>query len=164
MDSNLDDFMKTLVTYYSKTGNTKYVAQKIAEHLTAEISEIRDKKNRKGKLNFVKSGYESIREKLTEIEVDKKIDEYDFVIVGSPVWAGKIPPAVRTFLVKNDFKNKKIAIFVTIGGNRPKKALNAMKEIISPQNPTSQLAITEALKNIEEINNKISDWCNKLSV
>jgi flavodoxin len=154
--------MTTLVVYYSKTGNTKYVAEKIAEHLNAELSEIIDKKNRQGKLNFVKSGYESIREKLTEIEVSKKIDDYDFVIVGSPVWAGKIAPAVRTFLVKNDFGEKKFAFFVTVGGNKPEKALSAMKEIISPQNPISELAITEALKNIDEINNKIFNWCKKL--
>jgi flavodoxin len=156
--------VKTLIVYYSKTGNTKYVAQKIAEQLNGELSEISDKKNRKGKLNFVKSGYESIRKKLTEIEVNKKIDDYDFVIVGSPVWAGKIPPATRTFLVKNDFNNKKIAFFVTIGGDKPAKALEAMKEIIFPQNPISELAITEALKNLEEINNKISVWCNELAL
>ncbi|MEJ2126263.1 MAG: flavodoxin family protein [Candidatus Bathyarchaeota archaeon] len=36
--------MKALVVYYSKTGNTKYVAEKIAENLGAEISEITDKK------------------------------------------------------------------------------------------------------------------------
>jgi len=154
--------MKTLVVYYSKTGNTKYVAEKIAENLGAEISEITDKKNRKGKLNFVKSGYESIRKKLTEIEVNKKINGYDFVIVGSPVWAGKIAPAARTFLVKNDFADKKLAFFVTIGGKKPEKALRAMKEIVSPQNPVSELAITEALKNVDEINNKISNWCKKL--
>lgn len=39
-----------------------------------------------------------------------------------------------------------------------------MREIISPKKPISELAITEALKDIEEINNKISDWCKKLSV
>ena len=156
--------MKNIVVYYSKTGNTKYVAEKIAENIDAELSEITDKKNRKGKLNFVKSGYESIREKLTEIEVSKKIDDYDFVIVGSPVWAGKIAPAVRTFLAKNDFTDKKIAFFVTVGGKKPEKALTAMKEIISPKNPVDELAITEALKNLEEINNKISVWCNGLAL
>ena len=111
----------------------------------------------------MKSGYESIREKLTEIEVSKKIDEYNFVIIGSPVWAGKIPPAIRTFLVKNDFRRKKIAVFVTVGGNKPQKALNSMKEIISPQNSIAELGITEALKDKEEINNKIFDWCKKLT-
>ncbi len=44
MNSILVDFMKTLVVYYSKTGNTKYVAKKIAENLDAELSEITDKK------------------------------------------------------------------------------------------------------------------------
>jgi len=99
--------METLVVYYSRTGNTQFVAEKIAENLGVETCEVMDKKNRKGKLNFLKSGYESIREKLTEIEVNKKIDDYDFVIIGSPVWAGKIPPAIRTFLLKNDFATKK---------------------------------------------------------
>jgi flavodoxin len=155
--------VKILVIFYSKTGNTKYVAQKIAEQLNAELSEITDKKNRKGKLNFLKSGYESIREKLTEIEVSKKIDDYNFVIIGSPVWAGKIPPAIRTFLVKNDFRRKKIAFFVTVGGNKPQKALNSMNEIISPQNSIAELGITEALKDKEEINNKTFDWCKKLT-
>ena len=36
--------MKTLVVYYSRTGNTKYVAEKIAENLGAEICEVVDKK------------------------------------------------------------------------------------------------------------------------
>ena len=138
------------------------MAEKIAEHLNAELSEVIDKKNREGKLNFLTSGYESIREKVTEIEVKKKVDDYDFVIVGSPVLAGKIAPAIRTFLRNNDFSSKKVAFFVTVEGDKPNKALNAMKEIISPQTPVEELGITNALKNLEEINNQIADWCKKL--
>jgi hypothetical protein len=65
--------------------------------------------------------------------------------------------------VKNDFRRKKIAFFVTVGGNKPQKALNSMNEIISPQNSIAELGITEALKDKEEINNKIFDWCKKLT-
>ena len=50
----------------------------------------------------------------------------------------------------------------TFEGDKPKKALRALKETISPQNPGTELAITEAPKNIDEINNKISNWCKKL--
>ncbi len=64
--------------------------------------------------------------------------------------------------MKNDFENKKIAFFVTVGGTKPEKALSALNKIISPQNPINELAIIEVLKNIEEINNKISNWCKKL--
>jgi flavodoxin len=49
--------MRTLVAYYSRTGNTKFVAEKIAKCLNAETCEVIDKKNRKGKLAFVICGY-----------------------------------------------------------------------------------------------------------
>ena len=63
--------MKTLVAYYSRSGNTRFVAQKIAEGLDADLCEIVDKKNRNGKWVFLTGGYSAFREKLTEIEVTK---------------------------------------------------------------------------------------------
>jgi len=50
-------------------------------------------------------GYESIRKK-TEIEVSKTVDDYDLIIVDSPIWANGITPAIRTFIHQNDFSNK----------------------------------------------------------
>jgi flavodoxin len=154
--------MKTLVTYYSRTGNTKFVADKIAEQLNAEICEVVDKKNRKGKLVFLTGGYAALREKLTKIEVTKTINDYDFIIVGSPVWAGKIAPAIRTFLVLNDFSDKQVAFFVTMGGDKPEKALNNMKKAIAPNIPVEELGIINAIKNPEEIEKQIADWCKKI--
>jgi flavodoxin len=154
--------MKTLVTYYSRTGNTKFVADKIAEQLNAEICEVVDKKNRKGKLVFLTGGYAALREKLTKIEVTKTINDYDFIIVGSPVWAGKIAPAIRTFLVLNDFSDKQVALFVTLGGDKPEKALNNMKKAIAPNIPVEELGIINAIKNPEEIEKQIADWCKKI--
>jgi flavodoxin len=151
-----------LVTYYSRTGNTKFVADKIAEQLNAEICEVVDKKNRKGKLVFLTGGYAALREKLTKIEVTKTINDYDFIIVGSPVWAGKIAPAIRTFLVLNDFSDKQVALFVTLGGDKPEKALNNMKKAIAPNIPVEELGIINAIKNPEEIEKQIADWCKKI--
>ena len=74
--------MKKLVAYYSRTGNTKFVAEKIADQLDAETCEVIDKKNRNGKLVFLTGGYAALREKLTKIEVNKIIDDYDFIVVG----------------------------------------------------------------------------------
>ncbi|GAI42752.1 unnamed protein product, partial [marine sediment metagenome] len=36
-------------------------------------------------------------------------------------------PAIRTFLAKNDFSDKNVAFFVTLGGDKPEKALKNMK-------------------------------------
>ena len=106
------NYVRILVVYYSRTGNTKFAAEKIAEYLNAETCEIVDKKNRKGRLAFVIGGYSSIRKKLTEIEVTKTIDNYDLIIIGSPVWADGITPAIRTYIKKNDFSSKQVAIFL----------------------------------------------------
>ena len=48
--------MKKMVAYYSRSGNTKFVAEKIADKLNAETCEVIDKKNRKGKLIFLTGG------------------------------------------------------------------------------------------------------------
>ena len=156
--------MKKLVVYYSRTGNTKFVAEKIANQLNADISEIIDRKNRKGRLVFLTGGFAALREKLTKIEVSKSIDDYDLIIVGSPVWAGKITPAVRTFLVNNDFSDKQVAFFVTLGGDKPKKALTNMEKIIEPKNSIEELGIINALKNPEDIDQQIVDWCKKIKM
>ena len=86
--------MRILVAYYSRTGTTQFLAEKIAEQLNTEMCEVVDKKSRKGKLAFVKGGYESRRKRLTEIEVSKPIDKYDFIIIGSPVYARAWIPRV----------------------------------------------------------------------
>lgn len=148
--------------YYSRTGNTKFVAEKITDQLDADLCEVTDKKNRKGKLIFLTGGYAAIRQKLTEIQVDKPIEDYGLIIIGSPVWAGKIPPATRTFLVKNNFSNKQVAFFITLSGDKPEKTLRNMKETIKPILPITELAIKTALEKPEQAQEQVSEWCNKI--
>src|SRR3972149_5035577 len=154
--------MKSLIAYYSRSGNTKFVAEKIAEQLNADLCEGIDKKNRGGKLAYLTSGRDAMREKLTEIEISKPVEDYDFVVVGSPVWAGKIAPAIRTFLVKNDFSNKQVAFFVTLGGDKPEKTMQNIKETIKPKSLVGELAISKALENQKETERQVSDWCNQI--
>lgn len=154
--------MKTLVVYFSRTGNTKFVAEKIAEHLGAETCEVIDKKSRKGRFAFLTGGYESIRKKLTEIEMSKTVDNYDFIIIGSPVWANGITPAIRTFIQQNYLSNKKIACFVTLKGDNPEKALENMKEAILPNISSTELGIPDDLKNPEEAEKQIIKWCKEI--
>jgi len=59
--------MKTLVVYYSLSGNTKFAAETIAAELGADIVEIVDLKKRQGKLAFLSNGRDAGRGKETEI-------------------------------------------------------------------------------------------------
>jgi flavodoxin len=74
--------MKTLVVFYSRTGNTRKVGKEMTKHLKADIDEIVDKKRRCGILGWLGSGKDALRKKLTEIEYQKKPENYDMVIVG----------------------------------------------------------------------------------
>jgi len=154
--------MRILVAYYSRTGNTKFVAEKIAECLNAETCEVIDKKNRKGRLAFVTGGYASLRKKLTKIEASKTINNFDLIIIGSPVWADGITPAIRTFIEKNEFSGKKMAIFVTLKGENPEKALVNFKEAILPEIPLTELGIIDDLKNREKSEQQIMNWCEEI--
>jgi len=108
--------MKAVVIYYSRTGNAKFIAEKIAQECNADIEAIVDKKKRTGPVGYMRSGRDASREKETEIaETPKLPQDYELVIVGTPVWAGKITPAVRTYLKRNNLAGKKVAIFVAMG-------------------------------------------------
>lgn len=151
---------KLLVAYFSLTGNTKFVAEKVANQINADLCEVVDKKYKKGRLLYLKGGGASMREKLTEIDVSKSIEEYDFIVIGSPVWAGKISPAIRTFLALNDFSNKKGAFFVTLAGDKTEKTLENMRKTTGFNSIVEELVISKALENKGETEEKIVNWCN----
>ena len=105
---------KILVVYYSKTGNTERAARDVATALSADIERIVDKKKRDGFFAFFASGRDAMAQKQTAIEpLSKDPASYDLVVVGTPVWAGNITPAIRTFLEMYKGKFRNIAYIVT---------------------------------------------------
>ncbi len=115
--------MKTLVVYYSRTGCTRKVAEHIAQSLQADLLELKEQANRRGMRGFITGGYDAIRHKRTELmPFDIDLQVYDLIITGSPVWAGTLCPAVRTFLQKAAPSIQRIAFFCTHGGGGPAKS------------------------------------------
>src|SRR3989339_644824 len=94
--------MKTLIVYYSRTGTTKRVAEAIAEKLGADLEEIVDKKDRKGAMGYLTAGRDATLRRLTEIEpLKKRAEDYDLVIIGTPIWSWNMSVAVRAYLSLN---------------------------------------------------------------
>lgn len=124
--------MKSLVLYYSRTGKTKLVAEKISQFLNCDIEEIKEMKDRKGIFGFLIAGYEASRRKLTQIQdITKNLNSYELVILCSPVWASSIPPAVRTFLTKFSNEIKNLGLVITFNGIGKNKFLSQIQEIFS---------------------------------
>lgn len=155
--------MKSLVVYYSRTGKTKFVAEKVASELRADIEEVVDLANRRGWLGFLKAGYDATRGKETKImEMRKSPRDFDLIVVGTPVWNSRPSPAIRTYLNRNDLSEKKVAIFCTKEGNGKEKALARIKPLISNGNFVGELVVSKALDNREETESQISAWCSTL--
>ena len=125
--------MKILVVYYSRTGNTKAIAEALVEALNADIDEIIDLKKRMGFLNWLRSGHDALRKKFTQIKTQKNPMDYDFILIGTPIWAGKMTPAVRTYIKENPLEQKKISFFITSGGDKRQKVMDDLREI-TPNN------------------------------
>lgn len=138
------------------------MAEQIAQQLDADLCEVIDKNHKKGKMLYIKGGAAAMREKLTDITIDKNIDDFDLVIVGSPVWAGKIAPAIRTFLVSNSLSEKQVAFFVSIGGDKPEKTFQNIRKTLELEPITDGLGVTQPLKNKADAKTQITKWCTSL--
>jgi flavodoxin len=156
--------MKSLVVYYSRSGNSKFVAQKIAEKICADTEEVIDKKNRQGLIGFLKAGYDATRGKETVIKETRFLPiNYDLIVIGTPIWNSRSTPAVRTYLRKNDLSSKKLAFFCTLDGNNSEKAILNLRKLLPSGNIVCVLAVKKALKNPEEVETKVSDWCSSIT-
>ncbi|WP_077610213.1 flavodoxin family protein [Clostridium sp. Marseille-P2415] len=88
--------MKTLVIYYSYTGNTKKIAEQTAKKENADICEVVEK-NRPGTVKaFTAGSFHAMRGMKSEVEpITADLSSYDRLIVMAPVWAGNPAPAMN---------------------------------------------------------------------
>ncbi|HOC33967.1 MAG TPA: flavodoxin [Ruminococcus flavefaciens] len=126
--------MSKLVAYFSASGNTAALANKLAAAAGADICEIRpavpytkDDLNwmNKQSRSSVEMSDKSSRPAIADTAVD--IAKYDTVYIGFPVWWYIAPTIINTFLESADFSGKKIILFATSGGSGFGKAVENLK-------------------------------------
>ena len=122
-DDNIGSVLgKTLIVYYSATGNTKEVAEEMAEDLNADTFEIvpsdpytdedldwTDDNSRVSR----EYNDESLRDVELENTTVPNWDTYDTVLIGYPIWWGIAAWPVNSFVEANDFTGKTVIPFCT---------------------------------------------------
>ena len=127
------DYGKTLVAYFSATGTTRKVAQKIASVTEGDLFEIkpavaytpadlnwRDKASRSSK----EMGDSKARPAIKP-GPDNMV-QYEVVYLGFPIWWDEAPRIVNTFIESHNFEGKTLIPFATSGGS---SITNAEKEL-----------------------------------
>jgi len=134
--------MKCLLVFYSRSGNTKKIAELISTEMNCDYEEIIDTKKRKGVIiGFLKSGFAATREKLTIIKkIQKDPELYDTVILGTPIWNKRMTPAIRTYITENKERFKSVGFFCTMGGRGGPETFESMTKLCE-KTPVSTLAI-----------------------
>lgn len=138
---------KSLVAYFSATGTTAAAAKKLAAAVGADVYEIRpavpytnadlnwmDKRSR----SSVEMKDRSSRPELADRSA--KIEEYDTVFVGFPIWWYIAPTIINSFLESYDFSGKRIVLFATSGGSGFGKAAEELRNSVS-----SEAELTEGI-------------------
>lgn len=111
---------KTLVAYFSATGNTKAVAERIAELTGADIYSIEPSRpyaaNPYDDSQLIQNeAYNDLRPAVANLPSEEMIVRYDTIFVGSPLWWHQPAMVVCTFLDAYNLSDKVIVPFMTYG-------------------------------------------------
>lgn len=129
---------KTLVLYYSQTGNTQKVAELIQEKVGADIETIVPVIPYDGDYNATieRGRVELFEGKFPEVQpLNVNVADYDVIFIGYPVWFGTYAPPVETMLNNVDLKGKKIVPFCTFGSG----GLDSSSKNLAAKLPESEI-------------------------
>jgi hypothetical protein len=140
-DRERSSVMRALIVYYSRTGNTRKVAQELAAMLGANLAEVRCDRYLPGFLRRLLATYHSIKGKLPDIECPSTVEEhYDLVLIGGPLWVGRPALPIRAFLAMRKWPFARTALFPTHIGSPPDRAFAEMEALLAAP-ATAKLAL-----------------------
>lgn len=162
-NTNTNTSKKTLVIYYSRSGNTKQIADYIGEKTGGDVI----------RLETVRT-YPSNYDEMLDIAKEEQrnggrpelknkninIADYDTIFLGYPIWWGEIATPVYTFLDEYDLSGKKIAPFVTSGSS----GLSGTPSDIKREEPKSEVldAISITSSTLNNYHLFTDNWLSKL--
>ena len=106
-----------VIVYYSRTGVTREVAEQLAALLDADLEEIREAKDRSGALGLLSAAWDSTLKREANLTSKHSVEGRKTVVIGTPLWGFKPPPAVRSYLKKVNLAGKKVCAFCTFYGH-----------------------------------------------
>jgi flavodoxin len=160
------NFGKVLVVYFSLTGHTREIAEKIKSETGADVYEIKTAEEMPSGPSLytrsreqIKSGnYPALQGNIPDME------SYDLVFVGAPVWWYTVAPPVLSFLNQVDFKGRKVVPFSTQGSN-----VGTFFEDFKKKAENARVLQGASFNNLPKkygkaVDNKIAVWLNGLDL
>lgn len=158
---------KKLVAYFSASGVTAKVADMLADAVGADIYEIRPEvPYTKADLNWMDKKSRSTIEmndrtsRPAIADKNAKVEQYDTIFLGFPIWWYRAPSIINTFLESYNFSGKKIILFATSGGSKFGKTVEELKVSV----PVTCEIIEGTLLNGKQTIPAIRNWTEALDI
>ena len=158
---------KKLVAYFSASGVTAKVSDILADAVGADIYEIRPEvPYTKADLNWMDKKSRSTIEmndrtsRPAIADKNAKVEQYDTIFLGFPIWWYRAPSIINTFLESYNFSGKKIILFATSGGSKFGKTVEELKVSV----PATCEIIEGKLLNGKQTIPAIRNWTEALDI
>lgn len=101
--------MKTLIIYYSHSGNTKVLCENLSMHVASDLARLRERRGY-GRMTVYLTGLPAAMRGAGRaiLPMEEDVSSYERIIVATPVWASHLAPPVVTFLRDYDLKGKEV--------------------------------------------------------
>ena len=154
-----------IVAYFSHSGNTRIIANRIHESVGSDIFEVASVDPYPGDYDAVvaqarKELNEGYRPKL-KTKVDN-MGSYNVVFIGYPNWWGTIPMPVATFLSEYDLTGKTIVPFCTHEGSGLGRSVQDIKKTCPKSTVQEGIAIRGS--GVKQAQNEISAWLRQIGM
>lgn len=161
--------MKIAIIYLSLSGNTSFVADYLQSHLKGEVDLyplIIDENVPKSQLfQTLKFGMKTILNKPINYNCElKSVKDYDLLIIGTPVWADRIPSPVRILLSDLDLSEIKVAVYCTYD-TEPGLIIDQLHAFTNSRPYVGVLEIKTPVSNQQkQKENQISEFMDEISI
>jgi len=157
---------KTLVAYYSRTGNTAVLAEKIANATGADIFKIETVDANHYPADYTQTTKiaqdEIKKDAVVAINTTPDLTEYETIFIGTPVWWGTMSIPVKSFLHENDMNGKTIVPFATHGGGGAGSAFTDITTASNGANSLSGLAVSGG--DVQNADDTIKQWLSEIKI
>lgn len=155
---------RTLVVYFSRSGNTRVIAGVIARNVKADLFEIEPA------TPYPEDYFQTVEQAKNERAKNSRprlkstldnLSNYQTVYLGFPIWGTSIPPVVQTFLSTHNLADKSLIPFITHGGYGQGDSHTLLAELAP--NANLQPPFVMECDQERRTTNAVNDWLKTLA-
>jgi len=154
---------RVLVVVYSCTGNSRLVAQRLADDMAWPVAEIRELHARAGASGMLRCVLDSLLARRPPIEYDgPPVGEFALVVLVAPIWMSRLAGPMRSFVAERERSLPAVAVVNTMNSGG---AVNAVAEIahLLHRPPVEAIAFTASEIEQERMDVRLREFGNALA-